>query len=110
MEIIETYLPLVGPHLQDYERLLLTEDFNMVRVLGQTTFEKGIEKGEIQGQRALLRRQLEWAFGPLSEMARTRLEALPSERLLDLGEKLLKAKSLAELGLEDGASGTAPAP
>jgi hypothetical protein len=102
MEIIEAYLPLVGPHLQEYERLLLTEDFQMVRVLGQTSYEKG--------QSYLLRRQLERLFGPLSETARLRLESWPADRLLELGEKLLTAKSLAELGLEDAGNGTAPSP
>jgi hypothetical protein len=102
MEIIEAYLPLVGPHLQAYERLLLTEDFKMVRTIGQTSFEKG--------QSFLLQRLIEKRFGPLSETARARLDTWPADRLLELGELLLTAKSLAELGLEDTANGTAPAP
>ncbi len=120
MEIIEAYLPLVGPHLEKYERLLLTEDFQMVRVLGQTTFEKGLEqgmekgiekgidKGLLQGQRLQLRRMLEDAFGPLGETARVRLESLSAEDLFELGKKFREAKTLAELGLDEGTNGTAP--
>jgi hypothetical protein len=116
MEIVEAYLPLVGPHLAEYERLLLTEDFKMARVLGQTSFEKGIEqgieqgieKGQEQGQRALLLRQLEKRFGSLSPAARARLESWGAERLLQLGEDLLSDKSLVDLGLEDAPNGTAP--
>jgi hypothetical protein len=108
MEIIEAYLPLVGPHLEEYERLLLTEDFKMVRVLGQTTFEKGFEKGEVQGQRLQMRRMLEDAFGPLGETARGRLESLSAEDLFELGKKFRAAKTLAELGLDEGTNGTAP--
>ncbi len=126
MEIVEAYLPLVGPHLAEYERLLLTEDFKMARVLGQTSFEKGIEKGkeiaraefdkEIaqanveKGHRLLLQRQLEKRFGSLSPAARARLESWGAERLLQLGEDLLSDKSLVDLGLEDAPNGTAPPP
>ena len=114
MEMIEAYLPLVSPHLGEYQQLLLTEDFKMVRVMGQTTFEKGIEmgeeKGRLDGQRLLLRDMLEAKFGPLSEVARQRLAALPAERLRELGRALLRAGSLAELGLEDESNGTARTP
>jgi hypothetical protein len=107
MEVVEAYLPLVGPHLQEYERLLLTEDFQMVRVLAQTTFEKGEESGMVKGQRALLLHQLEKSFGPLSTTARARLEAWPAGQLLQLGDDILTKKSLVELGLEDAPNGTA---
>jgi hypothetical protein len=40
-------------------------------------------------------------FGPLSETVRQRLETWPAEQVTDLGRALLRAKSLAELGLED---------
>ncbi len=74
----------------------------MVRVLGQTTFEKGMEIGRIRGQQTLLRRQLELAFGPLSKPARDCLETMSSEDdLLELALKIREAKSLAELGLEE---------
>jgi hypothetical protein len=110
MEIIKAYLPLIGPHLEEYERLLLTEDFKMVRVLGQTTFEKGIETGELQGWKNSLRWQIERVFGPLSEKARAQLEAMPSDRLLELAGKIREAKTLADLGLDQGTNGTAPTP
>ncbi len=110
MEMIEAYLPLVGPHLGEYQQLLLTEDFDMVRVMGQTTFEKGIEMGAVEGQRLLLRDMLEEKFDPLGEVARQRLAALPAERLRELGRALLRAGSLAELGLEDESNGTARTP
>ena len=110
MELIEAYLPLDGPRLEEFERLLLTEDFHMVRVLGPTTFEKGIEKGEeqgvVKGQRALLLRQLEQKCGALSEAARARLESWSADRLLQLGDDLLTRSFLVELGLEDAPNGS----
>jgi hypothetical protein len=113
MELIEAYLPLVGPHLQEYQRLLVTEEFQMVRALGQTTFEKGVEQGEergvLKGQRELLLRQLERRFGPLSPGARTRLESWSVDRLLEAGDKLMTpTTTLIDLGLEDAPNGTAP--
>jgi hypothetical protein len=84
---------------------LLTEDFQMVRVLGQSTFEKGFEKGLalgiVRGQRILLRYMLEHAFGPLSKTARDQLEAMSSNGLLELGMKLREANSLSDLGFEE---------
>jgi hypothetical protein len=86
----------------------------MVRVLGQTSFEKGMEQGmekgfekgikigRIRGQRDLLRHMLEHAFGPLSKPARDCLEAMSSqEEFFKLAVKFREAKSLVELGLEE---------
>ncbi len=52
-------------------------------------------------QRALLLRLIERRFGPLSDDGRQRLEAVPADRLIDLGEALLTATSLRDLGLAD---------
>ena len=66
----------------------------------KTWFEEGPEKGRHTGQRQILRALLEERFGTLNETAQQRLEAWPTEQLTDLGRALLRAKSLAELGLE----------
>ena len=66
-------------------------------MIGQTSYEKGVEKG----QRALLQRQLERKFGPLNPATQERLGSWPAERLAELGDALLTAQSLRELGLED---------
>src|SRR5262249_2316771 len=99
-----TYLPLDGPILQQYQGLLLTEGFEMVRVLGQTTFEKGIEKGEelgvLKGRRAQMRRLLEKRFGPLPPSALQSLESCSDERLQRLEDDFLAGKPLAELALD----------
>jgi len=66
-----------------------------------TTFEKGMQAGLQQGQRTMLKKQLEIRFGPLSPSTQHRLESLDTERLEALAVELLKAQSLQELGLED---------
>jgi hypothetical protein len=62
--------------------------------------EEGIEKG----QRALLERQLARRFGPLSAAVQRRFAAWPADRLAELGEAILTATSLRELGLEEESS------
>ena len=99
--ILEAYLPLHGPHLSDYDHLLMTEEFKMARQLAETTFEKGEKKGEEKGKRNYARKMLEARFGPLSEAAGERLESWPADRLDEVGLGLLQGKSLADLGLED---------
>ena len=60
-------------------------------------FKKGLE----QAERRLLRKLIERRFGPLTAAVQKRLEDWPAERLEELGLKILDARSLQELGLED---------
>ena len=105
MGVVEAYLPLHGPRMQDFQDLLMTKEYEMGRVLAKTSFElgeeRGEERGEARGERKIVVRQLEKRFGTLSADVLRRIEAWPVERLGDLGEALLSAASLAELGLED---------
>ena len=66
--------------------------------------QEGIEQGLRRGQQALLERQLERRFGPLSETARQTLAAADAETLGVWGERLLEAASLEDVF----ASGAAP--
>ncbi len=96
-DLVQTYLPLEGNQQEEFAEYLTREEYMGVREYGTTWYEEG----QIQGQRKLLTRMLENRFGPLSEAARDRLEALPPDRLESLGVELLSADSLKELGLED---------
>ena len=100
MEIVQTYLPLVGPHLQEYDRLLLTEEFTVARQYGETSKEIG--------RRETVREQLEARFGSLSQTARERFDAWPTERVREVSLMFYKAESLAELGLEDATDSARP--
>jgi hypothetical protein len=107
-ECVEAYLPLEGPQLAEFERLLFTERYKEARMLGVTSFEKGLaeglekglEQGLERGQRTLLLRQIENKYGKLSAEARKRFDAVPAGRLADLGDQLIAGATLAELGLE----------
>jgi hypothetical protein len=62
--------------------------------------EKGIEVGVEKGARQTLLRQLGFRFGPLSDDVKRRVEAISSvERLNEMAEQLLVARSLEEMGL-----------
>jgi hypothetical protein len=62
--------------------------------------EQGVERGLAQGVRQVLLRQLGLRFGPLSEDVKRRVEAISSvERLSQMADQVLVARSLAEMGL-----------
>jgi hypothetical protein len=94
-EVVQAYLPLEGPQLEEFERLLTTEKYMAVLPTQKTWFEEGLEKG----QRRVLRRQLEKRFGPLASPTLARLESLSAERVEELCLAVLDARSLGELGL-----------
>jgi predicted transposase/invertase (TIGR01784 family) len=59
-----------------------------------------LREGRTEGMRQLLLQQIERRFGPLSEEKRLGVEAITSPaRLKRLADKILTAKSLAEMGL-----------
>ncbi len=93
MEFIEAYMPLEGPHLSEFHRLLVTPDFREAEMLAKTSRELG--------ERLLLRDVLEAKFGTLPDDAIHRLEAMEESDLRRLARAQVKAASLAELGLVD---------
>jgi hypothetical protein len=105
---------------REFERLLGAEPYKGVQAMNVTWYEKGVAKGIEKGikeavemnvawyekgiekeRRESLRELLEERFGPLAPSVLSRLEELPLERLQPLRKALLKAQSLAELGLAD---------
>lgn len=61
--------------------------------------EKGREEGLQKGQRVLVLRQLRKRLGSLDEPAESRIEALSTERLEELGEALLDFSSPDDLSV-----------
>ena len=63
-------------------------------------WQKGVETGLEQGGKQMLLRLLGVRFGPLPEDVKRRVEAIASaERLNQIAEQVLGAKSLEEMGL-----------
>jgi hypothetical protein len=80
---------------QRLQTLLTTEQYQEVRPLMLTTYERG--KMAMAVEMTLL--QLEEKFGPLAPEIKTRVQALIPQELRRLALDLIKAQSLKELGL-----------
>jgi hypothetical protein len=98
---VEAYADLDEEQRREYEALLQTEQYKEIAPMMTTTFEKGVAKGREEGQRRLIRAQLENRFGPLPAAAVEKIRTLPAEQLEGLGIALMTAESLAELGLQE---------
>ncbi len=81
--------------------MLHTEAYHEVEPLMKTTYERGIERGIVQGERRSALRLMEAKFGPLSAKVKQQVEALSPEALAQLQLDVLKAQALEELRLED---------
>ncbi|MBC8074604.1 MAG: DUF4351 domain-containing protein, partial [Chloroflexales bacterium] len=91
-QFIDIYLPLNTRQEQDLEHELQAVQPEERRPIMEmlTSWEiKGEIKGRAEGQRDMVIRQLQRKLGPLPEPLVARVEALPSERVADLGEALL---------------------
>ncbi len=99
MEFIEAYMPLEGPHLREFHRLLVTAPFKEASMLAKTSRELGQEEGILRGRRQAMCELLEARFGTLDAEVSRRLEAMDNDDLRKLGQGILANKSLADLGL-----------
>src|SRR5438876_120949 len=96
-ECVQAYLPLDELQKREFEGLLSTETYKGVQAMNTTWYEKGIEKERRDSFQELLEEQ----FGPLSPAVLARVEQLPLDRIRTLRKAMLKAKSLADLGLQE---------
>jgi len=101
---VETYLQLTGRDAEEYQRLLKLPAYREVKAMEMTWGEKMIEQGRLEGKIEALRqfvlRQMERRFGSVPDNVRRRVEALDStDALTEVGDKLMDAGSIAEIGL-----------
>lgn len=96
-ECVEAYTNLDEAQQQRLQALLTTEQYQEVRPLVMTTYERGM----VEGQRRTALLQLGKRFGPLSAEVKQRVEALPPDELEQLLLNLVEGQSLKELHLED---------
>ena len=105
-DCVDAYLPLDDVQRQEFEQLLLNEPDPGVRTMATTLFERirqeGRQEGLLQGQRQFLLLQLAERFGPLHPRVYEVVETWSEEQLAAVGRALFSARSLQELGIEDG--------
>ncbi|MCP5110895.1 MAG: DUF4351 domain-containing protein [bacterium] len=59
--------------------------------------EKGRQEGRQEGESTLLLRLLEARFGPLDSEVRERVQSADTDRLLEWGERILRADRLEDV-------------
>ena len=120
VDCVETYLQLDPREVAEFEALRSRKENQEVQAVAMTWSEtqqalgrekgleeglekgrrEGVEAGARQGAKQVLLYQLGKRFGPLPETVRRRVEAISSlDRLTELAERVLSARSLEEMGL-----------
>ncbi len=97
IECVQAYAPMDKAQRERFDRLLRTPRYQGVQNMIKTWSEQAREEAVQQ----LVRRQLTKQFGPLSSAVQQKLAELPLKRVEEIGEELLTAASLRDLGLED---------
>ena len=112
---VETYLQLNDEETLEYQALLARETAQEVVEMEMTWADRmraeghdkghsegrreGHREGRREGTRAILYRQIEQRFGHLPKETRNRIEALESDEILKIADRILTATSLEDLGL-----------
>ncbi len=111
---MDAYTPL-DPRERDVLEAELANDPDLgERAMGMGLLEKwrkqGLEEGRQEGwqegQRELLLTLLESQFGTLGDHVRQRVTVLSAAEIAAVSRKLITAKSLADLGLDDPPAAT----
>jgi hypothetical protein len=66
------------------------------KVLGPA-FKRGLEKGELEGELKILRRQIEKRFGPMPKWAAEHLAARSAAELEELSDRILEVTNIKDL-------------
>jgi hypothetical protein len=96
-ECLEAYANLDEAQRQQLQALLATPQYQEVKPIMITTYERGKMAGQFEMAVLLL----EAKFGTLPEPIKQRVEALSPDELRQLPKKILQAETLKELGLAD---------
>jgi predicted transposase YdaD len=116
VDCVENYLQLDPREVAEFDALRSRRENREVRAVAMTWSEtqraqgreegraegrtEGMVQGAQRGARQLLLHQLGKRFGPLPENVRRRVETITSlDRLTELAERVLSARSLEEMGL-----------
>ncbi len=104
VDCVENYLQLEPKEVSEFEALRSRRENQEVRAMAMTWSETqqamGWEKGRNGGRREILLNLLGKRFGPLPEKVRRQVETINSlDRLTELAERVLSARSLEEMGL-----------
>lgn len=96
VDCVESYLQLEPEEVAEFEVLRSRRENQEVRAMAMTWSETQ----KAMGMEQVLLHQLDKRFGPLPESVRRKVETINSlDRLTELAERVLSARSLEEMGL-----------
>lgn len=104
-ECVSAYLPTDEEQQRQFEDMVRNHPDPGVQAMQIGFFDHVEQRGELKGQREMLREVLEGRFGRLPTAVIARLAACPADRLRELGRGLFSANSIEELGLSDAEPG-----
>jgi hypothetical protein len=81
---------------KEARKMPILNDIMDHKVLGRE-FKRGLQEGRQEGERKILRRQMERRFGVIPEWVDQRLNGLSEPEIEELGLRLLDALSLQQL-------------
>ena len=97
---VETYLQCEGRDAEELAALQARDNAKEVRAMKLTWADKLRNEGQELGVRQTLLRQLGLRFGPLTDDVKRKVEEIHSvERLNQIADQVLVARSLEEMGL-----------
>lgn len=95
-EAVDAYANLQGNEQTEFLRLLESQEYQGVKAMNKTTFERGIEEGRREMTLKLIRRK----FGELFPKVQEKILAMTATEIDSFFERLLDANSLADLDLQ----------
>ena len=98
INFIITCFQLTPDEEADFQRLLEQEEYQEVKEMRETYFDKLERQGVVKGMQNILSQLLQTKFGSLSQAVVGRIQAIESENeLTELAKKVVMASSLSEL-------------
>ena len=100
INFIVTCFQLTPDEESGFQRLLDGEEYQEVREMRETYFDKLEQRGVVKGMQNILFQLLQTKFGSLPQAVVDKIQKIESESdLTELAKKVVTASSLAELGL-----------
>ena len=101
INFIATYYQLNPDEEAEFHRRLEGEEYQEVKEMQETYFDKLQRQGAVQGMQELLAQLLQSKFGSLPQTVADKIQTMESQdELTELAKKVVTASSLTELGLD----------
>lgn len=90
-DCVEAYLPLTSEQKAELDGILQTERYREIQRMNVTTYERGMQQGQVQGMQKLLTRFIEMTFGQVNPAIQAEMSRLSTPQEIELASAALKA-------------------